>query len=800
MDGLVKTTNVQLLYPYNLASEKGLNPVRGSYTIREALEIMFHDTRFSAGLTKNGTVTVSDNLTKRREGPMKKTRLKQSLLASVAAAVFGTTAGAQDAATDDADDSLVIETIVVTATKRATALQDTAASISALGGEEIANKSLVDMSDYLNSVPSVNYVDRGVGENQIIIRGIGLGFAERATVGAYFGETPLSNPIISTSSDMKLVDMQRIEILRGPQGTLYGGGAMSGAVRNIPNAPNLDEVEGRVSVEYSNTNKASGGNGNVTGVVNVPLIDGELAMRVVAYHFENSGYVDLVSTGMMEARAAATGAPVAVKEGVGGNKYAGMRASALWRPTDKFDATLMVAFQELDEYGRNDVQISRGGYEATALNTGKEYKRDNIELYNLVMNYDVGVGTITSSTSYVKGEEGDSSDLGRVIPWAAVGFSDLEKKGFVEELRFTSDFGGAFEFTSGLYYEDFESYEECCWRWTGKDNSLNPFGARDMRIINTLSTIEQKAVFGEATYESADWLSFTFGARWFDYTREDDIDESGPLAALPTVLESSESGTRFKAGIDVKPNDDTLIYGLWSQGFRLGLGAATASPDICDTNGDGLMDGTQSSLGDAQLKSDTTENFEIGGKFSMAGNRIQLNTAAYRINWKDIPVGVLGANPVCSATVNGGEARSQGLEVEARLILTDNFTVQLSGSYTDAEFRNNLLGAEGDPLPMSPKYNGYMGLQYDFALADNPSFMRADLTYVGEFSTGNSIPTASGGYVTLDLNAGVTLGDFDLKFYASNITNEDDVTISFFLDRGWRLRPRTYGVQLGYSF
>ncbi|WP_411818657.1 TonB-dependent receptor [Hyphococcus sp. DH-69] len=733
---------------------------------------------------------------------MSSSKLKKSLLLRVSSFLFGAGASVAyaDVANAQSDRDLENDEIIVTATKRATSLQDTPSSITALGREEIQNKSLVSMDDYLNAVPGVNFLDRGVGNNQVVIRGIALGFAERSTVGTYFGEVPLSNPIISTSTDIKLVDMERIEILRGPQGTLYGGGAMSGAVRNIPNAPNLSKVEGKVTAEYSRTEGANGSNGNVTAVLNLPLIQDELAFRVVGYRFENAGYVNLVSDDEIEARAAATGAPVALHQGMGGHNYTGVRGTVLWKPSDKFDLSFMAAYQKLNEIGRNEVKISLGGYNASALNTGKEFKSDDLQIYNLVANYDLDWGVVTSSTSRIVGQTADSSDLGRVIGWAAVGFSDRKKEGWIEELRFTSQFSGPLQVTTGFYYEDFESPENCCWRWTGEDPSLNPFGSPDLRIINSVATIEQVAVFGEATFEATDWLKFTAGGRWFDYERRDVISESGVLAAGSADLSTSESGTRFKAGVDIKPNEDALIYGLWSQGFRLGFGAAVPSPSVCDTDNNGLLDFTDLPLGTSQLQSDTTENIEVGGKFSLFDNRVVLNTAVYRIDWDDIPVGILGDNPVCNATINGGKARSQGVEIETGIQLTEGLHLQLSGSYVDAEFKNALVGQVGDRLPMSPDFNGYAGLQYDFDLYGKKSYFRADITYVGGFSTGNAIPTQSGDYIRLDLNAGVEFDKFDIRVFADNLTNEEDVTVSFFLDRGWRLRPRTVGLQLGYRF
>ena len=318
---LSEQTSTEFLFPYDLAESRTTQAVVGRHTVLNALDIMLRNTGLASGLSEKGAITIflSDSAFDSLEGRRNMNSTKKNILASTIAFFVGS--GAQTVVAQDqsnvsqqAGQDWLLEEVIVTATKRETSLQDTAMSISVLGADEIERKSLVSMRDYLNTVPGVTSFDRGPGYNQITIRGIGFSQLEQSSVSSYFGEIPLSSPVgQGHSTDIKMVDLARVEVLRGPQGTLYGSGAMAGTVRNIPNAPDLNEFGGSVDVGYNATSKSDDGSNKIIGVLNVPLIEGALALRVAAYRYDVAGYVDRVSTPEDVALAASRGLTVSTK-------------------------------------------------------------------------------------------------------------------------------------------------------------------------------------------------------------------------------------------------------------------------------------------------------------------------------------------------------------------------------------------------------------------------------------------------------------------------------------------------------
>ena len=224
---------------------------------------------------------------------------KKNLLAATVAFFMG--AGAQVGVAQDgevATQQNQIDEIIVTATKRGdgTSLQDTAMAISVLSSDTIEKRGLVEMKDYLATLPGVSYIEFAPGENRIVIRGLSLGPSDsQNTAGAYLGEMPMSSASRS-AFDIKLVDIERVEVLRGPQGTLYGSSSTGGTVRSIPAAPNLEALEGSIKGNFYTQSESDDMSQSFEGVINIPLVDDQLALRVAAYHHDNAGYVDSIST------------------------------------------------------------------------------------------------------------------------------------------------------------------------------------------------------------------------------------------------------------------------------------------------------------------------------------------------------------------------------------------------------------------------------------------------------------------------------------------------------------------------
>ena len=709
-------------------------------------------------------------------------------------------------------------------------------SISAIGSDTIDKRNLVGMGDYLNSLPSVSVLDQGPGFNSVVIRGISAdpqaeGAESTAITGVYFGETPLSGlGLLGNSADIKLVDIERVEVMRGPQGTLYGAGAMGGVVRNIPVKPNLNTVEGKLSLDYSNTAEEGGDNSAVKAVINVPVIEDVLAIRAVAYRFDNSGYYKNIAASDPETSAAAiTYSSIAVDESDrGNNEVTGGRVIALWKPVDNLTASLTYLKQDIEQdgWGQEDLVLQDSWHQRRFKIRTKGDKftdegfEDDLEIATLTIEYDLGWGTLTSSTSKADEESVQFKDanafIGGFYPWGQT--QTYENSVISEELRLASQLDGPLEFLVGLYYEDRDFDRESLALFGGVDTSLSelapiiPAGITQLDLTQASRSVEQRALFGEISYALNDQTKVIVGGRAFEYEREADLTADGVFGSSDNRdLDSDENDVSLKASVEVTPNDDTLLYATWSEGFRLGYAVAPDSRPTCDQNGDGFYDGSsQVSTGQRTIESDFVENIEIGSKLSLMDNRMTLNTAIFQADWDGIPAFVFF--DTCFASLNVGEARSRGAELEMAYSVSDALLLNFSTSYTDTELTKvsaqlALGGEEGDRLPGSPRYNASLGLEYRFTLSEYDSYIRSDYYYVGGFYNNlQEQGVEAGDYGKLNLKAGLSLGSVDVAAYIDNLTNADDITwvdreFSLFgLDKVNRLRPRTIGLTMNYRF
>jgi len=263
-----------------------------------------------------------------------------------------------------------------------------------------------------------------------------------------------------------------------------------------------------------------------------------------------------------------------------------------------------------------------------------------------------------------------------------------------------------------------------------------------------------------------------------------------------------------KLNVSYTPDDSVHLYAQWAEGFRVGFGQPLPDASVCDVDNDGKLDFTGAAL-NSRVDSDSTENFELGGKFELFDGRMVLNTAVYRIDWVDIPVTVTNTTDLCpfntNIQVNSGEARSEGVELEAQYRATQNLKLALAASYTDTEFVSegeNAIGEKGARLPLAARFNGNASIEYNFTAFENPAYIRTDYTYVGSYLTdvfGNQ-PEA-GGYGKWNLRAGLKFENFSVDLYGTNITNADElVMVATGASSGYRLPPRVIGLDISYFF
>ena len=749
---------------------------------------------------------------------------KKLKLTAVIASVFVSGLTMQAVGAENTESKVaVLEEIVVTASKRGdVSLQDTPMSISVASEDMIAKNGMVGMDDFLSTLPSTNFLDRGAGRNGIIIRGVTASPQTDATVGVYVGETPLTglgsaSPGSGGNPDLKYVDMKRIEVLRGPQGTLYGDGSIAGTVRVIPNEPDLRSFLGEITGSYSSTDDAGDNNTMLRGVLNLPVVKDTFAVRVVGYDYDNSGYYESVAGSNADKQiwAGAFGGITSDKDDVGSDKYTGGRISALWKVTDNFDATLTYISQDIEQSGIPESFMTLGDTRRAPfqrLDGSDEGLEMDLEVTNLEMNWNMGAFVITSSTSKAETVTLQDRDIGLFFgPLIDPGIGDmplfLEDAGdfesFTQELRLNTQLDGRWQFMLGAFYQDVENKQEQFLSFEGAPE-LDLFGGTLLFGATTNQDLEQLAFFGEVSLDMTDRLTAVAGVRHYDYDKEVTDNADGLFNGGPSQgsLENDDSGQTYKFGLTYIPNEAMTYYATFAQGFRLGGPHPDVPADICDVDPqDGLIDGIDVALPD-QIASDELDSFEVGAKFSLADGRATLNVAAYQIKWDGIPV-ALTANCGFGVTVNAGEAESQGLELEGQVLISDIWSLNYGLSYVKTELTSDApgLGSSGDRLPGSAETQASLGLQAEFDVAGRPMFARADVAYMGDYYNNlQEQGPSAGGYTTVNLRVGAEISeDISVDLFARNLTNKEGLTwveTEIGDGRANYMRPRTIGIEL----
>ncbi|MBL8271978.1 TonB-dependent receptor plug domain-containing protein, partial [Steroidobacter sp.] len=434
------------------------------------------------------------------------------------------------------EDPVMVEEIVVTATKRAESIQTVPISITAIGNEEISKRGLKGMADYLGSVPGVSYIETRASANAIVIRGIETSpetqnFGAGTTVATYFGETPITNSaglLGGSGVDIKLVDIERVEILRGPQGTSFGDSSLGGAVRTIPVAPVLNRFEGKVGASYSDTSGDGGGNTMYQGILNVPLVDDRLALRVVGYKYENSGYYKNVSgsNAQMQAYATLLGPQaLALATNVndrGGDEQTGGRIALGWQVTEDLALTLTHLRQKSEQHGFSSSQGYDDGYGYIRFRISPDHAfrgsvdhvfYNQVDISNLLLDYDLSWANAVTSVSWTDSTTQYSNGSSYNSYYDVVATSPY--KALSAEVRLATKLEGPLQFLAGVFHEksngkSVETYG------TLLDPASNPRGNGVDDILGIYDNdrdLKQDAIFAEVTYDLTDQFKLTVGGR-----------------------------------------------------------------------------------------------------------------------------------------------------------------------------------------------------------------------------------------------------------------------------------------------
>jgi iron complex outermembrane recepter protein len=777
----------------------------------------------------------------------------------LAAAFLGSLAGVATAADEApaADNGLDLQEVVVTANKlNATRVLDTPTSIQAISGDALQSAGVSGIMDVAGEIPGLSIQDLGPGDKKYVIRGINsTGYA---TTGVYYGEAVISGSNADDGggfeSDIRLYDIDHIEVLRGPQGTLYGASSMSGTIRFVPKLPDLNTVGGYATAEGSDTAHSEHGNYNVNGAVNLPLIDGALAVRLVGWKEYDAGYVNAtrIGSGVTATPLSLTtgSGPRGLVDGINDDAVAGGRIMVRYQPFDKLTF-------DLNYTGQSEVSNGSSRYTpagTTAFNLGPIAPiqgcdlcntdvtlspwADHLKVFGGTVTYDTGAGTITGTSNQFNRDTNFTFDSTPVlvsfgVPVPAETLEPREREVNSSELRYASAFSGPVNFVAGVYREhehQFLSVDVITTGFNGLplgafcDNNSCDAGAFPNTGTTFFGRTDERsttsyAQFGEVTWKATDALTATAGIRYFTESLEGVQIQTHPFGGFPpsdnnlvAVNDPNETFNKFtwRANVSYKVNDALLAYGTVSTGFRSGGLNAVSEPFEPIP---------------AAYAPDSLTNFEVGGKGRVLNGLFDYQADVYFIRWNNIQVQETTADGAFVFQGNAGEAKVKGLELELTARPFQYFTAQLAGSWQQADLArgadqefvapgvtaydlNPTLGRTGDSIPNVPRFQGNLGLNYTRpVMLDWEGVAAVDLTYRGAensyfASNAFNLPLAS--YTLVGLRLGAIKDQWNVTAFVHNLTNRraevSAINSSQDPDALLTIQPRTIGVSLTRKF
>ena len=755
-----------------------------------------------------------------------------------------------------------VEELVVTARKRDEALIDVPFSIAAQSEKAMREHGVTNVEELSRTVAGFTVQNLGPGQSQVAIRGISAGQIVRdqpgvkEQVGVYLDESVISLSLFTP--DLDLFDLNRVEVLRGPQGTLYGSGSLSGTVRYITNQPDTEKFGGVLEGTLS---KVQGGDvgGDLKGAINIPL-NPQAALRITAYASEFPGFIDALQPGG------------GVKKDVNDGYRRGVRAALLFKPSENLSITPRITYQKIDVDGFNRVDLfnilanpftttrpkaTLGGLKQfTQL---KEKFEDEFFLADLTLQYDMGDLRFTSISSYTDRNvlvRRDATALTGSITGGSIGLSPAvytinaplddttDVKSYTQEARVSSTGEGPFQWVVGAFYSRID-------RDYAQDLTVAGFSAATG--IPTASTVAptdhlyfsvvpykqtQYALFGEATYSVTDRFDITAGLRYADYKETRTLTFDGIFAdktiAVPGKTKADSWAPRVILAYEV--SDDVTLNAQVSKGFRLGGINDPLNRPLC-TPADIATFG---SLSTPSFKSETVWNYETGVKAKLNGGAGSLSLAGFYADISNLQATIDAGSCSSRIIANVDSAKSTGFDAEFAYRLTDNFDIAATASYNDAKLTSSLKDAAGRPiqglrdgnrLPTVPRFQASFSVGYEREFGDGlEAFSNLTFQHVGKRFTQISDQENDPATATLFRNVGATsvaVLSFPLSLPSYDIVNlrvgvrgegwegalfvnnlgDERARLAIDRERGLRARygfltnpPRTYGVTVRKEF
>ncbi|MXO66683.1 TonB-dependent receptor [Altericroceibacterium endophyticum] len=779
---------------------------------------------------------------KRFRETIKTTAVAATMLASpwwCAALHAQTTGGGQSAERSGTD-----TTIVVTATRRAERVSDVPASIAAFSQEKMDDQGVRSVEDLTRLTPGLNFrrESRFSGSNtNISIRGI-QSTDGAATTGIYIDDVPIQSRAVGFSSANtypKVFDLQRVEVLRGPQGTLFGAGAEGGAVRFITPQPDLDEYSayGRAELATTRDGAASYEAGAALGG---PLAQGSLGFRASAYYRRDGGWVNRVDRVSGDV----------VSENANSQDTLALKGALAWEPTSNLRITPSIFYQKvkIDDTSGYWEGLSNSG-EGDFRNAYVQPQSQDDEFYipSVNVEWDMGSLQLISTTSWFHRDQDEIRDYTNfdaelVLPGSpyptlegqiATGYFGDRQRNFTQELRAQYDDGGAFNVVIGGFYSNQRqtAYQR------NRDEYLDTliqnaygFGIEtffgqgyldDFYIYDstTFTKTKQIAGFGEANFQVTDGVTLLAGVRVADIKVTHQQYAVGPFAGgtIETRGKASETSVTPRFGVKWQATPDTMLYSTVAKGFRPG-GAQTQVPQLCSADVQGLGYDESPTTYD----SDSVWSYEAGVKSSPFGRGLSVEASAFHIKWNDIQTSLY--LPTCGSSFieNTGEATSNGFDLSLQARPTDGLTLGAAVGFVDAKFDEDIIVSnsvviveDGQYVYNGPRWNFTLSGEYAFPLfgPERDGYARVDYSYGSKAPAPNPNAYDYDPMITnadetnmLNLRAGIDRGPVDISLFVNNLLDSRPELGRYRLFYGSPLltnstfRPRTVGITAAYRY
>ena len=753
-----------------------------------------------------------------------------------AAVLPGAAQDSRDLESSAPQPSAELEEIVVTAQRRAETLQSVPVSVSAITGTTLADFGVKNFFEYATTIPNLSIgAGTGAGGNgnglgvsssrAVTIRGV----AGNNTTGFYLNDTP-----IPLSLDPRVLDVDRIEVLRGPQGTLFGAGSMGGVIRMITREPVLDAASGKIDAEGSYVDHGAGGY-STSGMLNVPLVSGSVALRVNAFSAFDPGLFTREWGGPQSPLSPSVplppGAPMGEKTHVGAIQETGVVAALGIVPSSLpgFSLTPMVIYQRAISNGYPLADYSPSNFVQDRPLDVSEAVADTWTFSSLTANYDASFGRFVGLGSYFYRSGFDLEDGTQFLATGGAGignfpyyvaapfYNDLYTKTWSGEARYESQLPGPVQvvlgYFSSLSKRFFTEYLDAPGANAATGGVL---GSDILFTQDSPASDRQRAEFLDVTYKITSTLQASAGLRRAYLAHDgtyvaDGFLNGGPSHNVFGNHGENDTAPRYTVKYEFLPNQ--MLYASAAKGFRIGGSNFLLGP-VCRAalEAAGITNG-------APFKSDSLWSYEIGAKNSWFGGRAQSRLSVYRIDWKNIQqtTDLAVVDPTCgfNVTTNSGAARSEGGEFELDTVPLEHMTLSVAAGYEDAKITEATPGSltvVGQPINEVPKWTGSATGQYSVPLGERSAFIRSQYTYTGSrTSFVNVLPPAGrplSAYSLVDLRVGLNQGPWEIALFARNLFDAHAEIADLLGDapeltgrpRWFIATPRTIGLSLRREF